>query len=154
MRFEYQFAVARKPEEVWAFFWDLSHLVRCIPGCREATMIEEKARYKTLVSEQVGPFRVEFDLEVFVKEVEEPTRIHAMADGKDNHTRSRVHVDLDVKLEPIDEGKIAVQMRTEVTLFGKLASLGHGIIRHKAQEVMKQFAEAVRAELEEGKRES
>jgi hypothetical protein len=152
MKFEQQFEVTREQQEVWAFFWDLPHLVTCIPGCREATMIEERKRYKATVFERVGPFQVRFDLEVLVQEVQEPVRISATADGKDILTMSRLHVDLAVILAPLHQGRTGVQIVSDVTLFGKLASLGHLIIRPKAQEVMKQFVEAVRVKLAEGER--
>src|SRR5689334_5561262 len=39
MRFSTEIVVARPPERVWAFLWDVERVAKCLPGCREARTV-------------------------------------------------------------------------------------------------------------------
>jgi carbon monoxide dehydrogenase subunit G len=56
-------------------------------------------------------------------------------------------VTLDLALEPAGDGTRLV-VTADANILGKLGTLGHGIIQHKADGIMTQFAEALRKELE------
>jgi carbon monoxide dehydrogenase subunit G len=60
---------------------------------------------------------------------------------------SRMKLDLDVNLREQD-GKTIVKFVAGVDILGKLAALGHGIIKRKADQVLDEFAQAVKKNLE------
>ena len=65
----------------------------------------------------------------------------------DNKIGSRMKLDLDVHLR--EEGdKTILGFVTGVDILGKLAALGHGIIKRKADQVLDEFAQAVKTKLE------
>ena len=45
-------------------------------------------------------------------------------------------------------GGSKIRITSDTTIMGKLGTMGHGIIQHKADGIMNQFANAVRRELE------
>ena len=97
--------------------------------------------------EKVGPFKVEFPTSIEVLERQELTHIRAQASGADNKIGSRMKLDLDVNLREQDD-KTIVKFVAGVDILGKLAALGHGIIKRKADQVLDEFAQAVKKNLE------
>ena len=147
MQFTHQVQIARRPEEVCQFLWDIPRLAACIPGCSEVKATEDPRRFTAVVGERVGPFQVRFELEIRVTDVEEGARIRATAQGKDSRVASQMKVDLDVRLQPQGEGTL-LQVDTDVNVFGKLGSLGHTVIKRKGDEILQRFAQTLKARME------
>jgi uncharacterized protein len=147
MRFEKEIAVATPPDKVWAFLWDVERVAKCLPGCRDVRTVVPHERYEAVVGERVGPFKVEFPLDIQVLEADEARRLRAQATGRDAAVGSALKVMLDLQLEKTDTGS-RLMIVTETSILGKLAALGHSVIQHKAEGIMTQFAQAVQRELE------
>ena len=147
MQFDKQVEIQASREKVWQFIWDVDRFIVCVPGCKGATTVEEGKRYSATMVEKVGPFKVEFPTTIEVLEREELTRIKARATGADNKIGSRMKIDLDVHLREQD-GKTILGFVAGVDILGKLASLGHGIMKRKADQVLEEFAQAVKRKLE------
>ena len=147
MRFEKEIAVAASPDKVWAFLWDVERVAMCLPGCRDVRTVVPHERYEAVVGERVGPFKVQFPLDIQVLEADEARRLRAQATGRDAAMASALKVMLDLQLEKTDTGS-RLMIVTETSIMGKLAALGHSVIQHKADGIMTQFAQAVQRELE------
>ena len=147
MEFEKEVEILAPKEKVWNFIWDVDRFIACVPGCKEARTIEEGKRYAATMVEKVGPFRVEFPTTIEVLEREELTHIRAQASGADNKIGSRMKVELDVRLHERDN-KTVLGFTARVDILGKLAALGHSIIKRKADQVLDEFGQAVKAKLE------
>jgi len=147
LRFEKEVEIRAPKEKVWQFIWDVDRFIACVPGCKEAKTIEPGKRYSATLVEKVGPFRVEFPTTIEVLEREELKRIKAQASGADNKIGSRMKVDLDVTLSGEGE-KSVLAFAAGVDILGKLAALGHGIIKRKADQALDEFAQAVKKKLE------
>jgi carbon monoxide dehydrogenase subunit G len=147
MRFEREILVGVPPARAWAFLWDVERVARCLPGCTDVRTVAPHKQYAAVVNERVGPFRVRFPLDIRVLEVDEGRRLTAQAAGRDSAMGSSLKVALELRLEPAPEGSRLVIV-TDTTILGKLGTLGQGVIQHKADGVMAQFAGAVRRELE------
>ncbi len=147
MQFQKEVEILAPREKVWQFIWDVDRFIACVPGCKDAKTIEAGKRYAATMVEKVGPFKVEFPTTIEVLECEELTRIKAQASGADNKIGSRMKLDLDVHLR--EEGdKTILGFVAGVDILGKLAALGHGIIKRKADQVLDEFAQAVKTKLE------
>jgi len=147
LQFQKEVEILAPREKVWQFIWDVDRFIACVPGCKEAKTIEPEKRYAATMVEKVGPFKVEFPTTIEVLEREELTRIKAQATGADNKIGSRMKLDLDVHLR--EEGdKTILSFVAGVDILGKLAALGHGIIKRKADQVLDEFAQAVKTKLE------
>jgi carbon monoxide dehydrogenase subunit G len=147
LQFQKEVEILAPREKVWRFIWDVDRFIACVPGCKEAKTIEEGKRYSATMVEKVGPFKVEFPTTIEVLEREELTRIKAQASGADNKIGSRMKLDLDVSLREQGD-KTVLGFVAGVDILGKLAALGHGIIKRKADQVLDEFANAVKAKLE------
>lgn len=147
MQFQKEVAIDAPREKVWKFIWDVDRFIACVPGCKEAKTLEEGKKYSAIMVERVGPFKVEFPTTIEVLERDELSHIKAQASGADNKIGSRMKIDLDVHLSEQDN-KTVVSFVAGVDILGKLAALGHGIIKRKADQVLDEFAQAVKAKLE------
>lgn len=147
MQFEKEVEILAPRQKVWDFIWDVDRFIACVPGCKEAKTIEAGKLYFATMIEKVGPFRVEFPTTIEVLEREELTHIKAQASGADNKIGSRMKLSLDVNLR--EQGANTVLgFVAGVDILGKLAALGHGIIKRKADQVLDEFAQAVKKRLE------
>jgi uncharacterized protein len=147
LQFQKEVAIEAPREKVWKFIWDVDRFIACVPGCKEAKTLEEGKKYSAIMVERVGPFKVEFPTTIEVLERDELSHIKAQASGADNKIGSRMKIDLDVHLSEQDN-KTVVSFVAGVDILGKLAALGHGIIKRKADQVLDEFAQAVKAKLE------
>ncbi len=149
MTFEQEIMVEAPPDRVWAFLWDIDRVARCLPGCKEAKTIVPHERYEAVVSERVGPFKVQFPLKIEILEAEAPTHLRAQAAGRDASMGSSLRATLDLRIEGQGAGSRLV-IHSDVAILGRLGTLGHGIIQPKAEGIISQFAEALRRELQAG----
>ena len=149
MNFENSIEIGVPRDKAWDFLWDVDRLIACVPGCEEASTVKAGEEYTAKMVARVGPFKVTFPIKIEVLENEPKDRIKARASGSDNKIGSHLKVDLDVSLE--DRGEATqVSLVASVDILGKLATLGHSIIKRKADNDMVKFAEAVKKELEGG----
>jgi len=147
LQFQKDVEIRAPREKVWNFIWDVDRFISCLPGCKDAKTIEEGKRYSATMVEKVGPFKVEFPTTIEVLEKEELTRIKAQASGADNKIGSRMKVELDVNLKGEGESTFLTFV-AGVEIVGKLAALGHGIIKRKADQVLDEFVQTVKQRLE------
>lgn len=147
MIFENSVEIDASKEKTWAFLWDVDRFIECVPGCEEAETVEQGKRYKAKMIAKVGPFKVTFPINIDVLESEELSHIKARASGSDNKIGSHMKVDLDVSLSEKGEQTV-LSFVASVDILGKLATLGHSIIKRKAEQDMAKFAQAVKKELE------
>jgi carbon monoxide dehydrogenase subunit G len=147
VRFEKEVEILAPKEKVWNFIWDVDRFIACVPGCKEAKTLEPGKLYSATMVEKVGPFRVEFPTSIEVLEKEDLSRIKAQASGADNKIGSRMKLELDVSLREQGD-KTVLGFVAGVDILGKLAALGHGMIKRKADQVLDEFARAVKKQLE------
>ena len=147
MKVEREVTIAAPREAVWNFLWDVPRLAACIPGAKDVQTLEERRRYTAVVTDKVGPFKVQFPLTIEVVDVQAPERLRARANGRDAAVDGLVKVDLDVAVTPAETGT-ALKVAADISVLGKLGTLGHSVIVRKGTDIVDRFTAAVRAQLE------
>ena len=147
MRFEKQVVINAPKDRVWNFFLDARQLASCIPGC-ENVEPNDSDGYAARIVDKIGPFRVSFQLEVRIKEIKEGRFIRAAATGKDQQLASSFRQTLQAEMNEVAPGQTRVDLSTEIGFLGKIASLGYGLIKRKADGAMAQFSQSVKDRLE------
>jgi carbon monoxide dehydrogenase subunit G len=148
VRFEKQVSVDVPRQAVWDFLWDMARLTPCIPGCAGVEAIEPSQRYQATVQDRVGPFKVRVPLEIEVLAATAPERLMARASGKDTTVQSLVKIAVDLTLRETAPTSTLLQFSADVTVFGKLGTLGHSIIVRRGEAIIEQFATAIQAALQ------
>ena len=147
MKFEGQILIRAPQPKVWEFFTQIDRVARCIPGCQSVESIMGD-RYRAVIVETLGIFRVSFATEVKIEAMNEGISINASVIGSDRKLGSGFRQTLQAMFTQSNAIETRVDLSTEVHFMGKIAGLGYGILKRKADEAMVKFGEAVRAELE------
>lgn len=147
MIFEDRFTVRAPVERVWAFLRDPQQVGQCIPGTERIEVIDDR-HYHVVAGAKVSFLSVSFSMNVAVTEIEEPVRLVSVAEGMDSRIKERVKLMSQLTLEPRGEAATDVTYKIDLTLFGKLASLGFGVIKGKAGQMAADFATCIRTRLE------
>jgi carbon monoxide dehydrogenase subunit G len=125
-------------DAVWRTVSDIPTVLSWISIVGTADEIEPDRRYRAVLEDRLGPFRMRADLDIGVAERVEGTSIRARGDGEDRQIGSRLIVD--VKLALAEEGDITVvDVRGSYEVTGRPAALGASSIRKKASKILSEF---------------
>ena len=148
MEFEMQTELPHPPETVWGVMVDIARIAGCIPGCEQVEEVARLERYKAVLKQKIGPFKLEVPAEIIVEEHKQPEFVRARASGKDRITRTTLGVDLRVDVVPLAAVGSRLSVRAELQVAGRLASLGYSIVKKKAEENFAEFERRFLAELD------
>lgn len=146
MRFERSFVLPLTAEAVWSMLWDIERMVRCVPGCTGATVVEAGKRYQATIVEKVGPFKLEIPLDIEIGAADVARSLRMRAVGKDRRIGTEVTWDLALELES-QGAHTQFHVTVDATVVGRLVSLGQGVIKLKGNQTISRFAESLQANL-------
>ena len=149
MRIQHDFEIGRGAEAVWTRLWDVELVASCIRGCSDVQTVEPLRVYSATVTQTIGPFRVAFPLAIDVREAQAPARLTVSASGRDNRIASRVQGTLTTTLAEVAPDRTLVSIDMDLSVHGRLATLGHGIIERKGRDELNHFADELRRALSE-----
>jgi len=147
MIFEDHFLIEAPRPAVWAYIWDPEKMSRCVPGV-EQVVAESDTSYSVRVKTKVGFLSATFNLGVKIMEAEEPVRLISVFEGKDSKIASRLKQVNTMELVDVSPTQTEMRYKSEVTLMGKLATLGRSVVKGKAKQMMKEFSQELKAEIE------
>jgi hypothetical protein len=147
MIFEDHFLIEASRPAVWAYIWDPQKMSRCVPGV-EQVVAESENSYSVRVKTRVGFLSATFNLGVKIMETEEPVRLMSVFEGKDSRIASRLKQVNTMELIEVSATRTEMCYKSEVTLMGKLATLGRSVIKGKAKQMMKEFSQKLKMEIE------
>ncbi len=133
-------------QQVWDLLQDPRRSMGAMPGV-QSIEIRDETTFDLTVAQRVGPFRVQFQVTMSLSEVTPPTRLVATGQGKESAgTLLRIPSAV-LELEALGEDLTRLSYEIEFSLMGKLGTLGYPMIKHKAGEMSKTFADNLRKEL-------
>lgn len=144
--FSRRIEVVRPPEGCWPVLTDVRRLVGWVSVLEDAEELEHLSRYTAVLMDRLGPFRLRADMAISVQDVEEGRHVAVHAEGEDRQVGSRLVVDATLDLEPQGEGT-AVTIAGSYEVTGRVASMGAGTIRKKADKILDDFFASVATEL-------
>lgn len=132
--------------ECWTVLTDVPRLVTWVSIVDDASEIERLQHYSAVLLDRLGPFKMRADLDIVVSDVVEFERIHVRAAGEDRHVASRLAVEALLTLRSLPEGT-AVTVEGTYEVVGKVATLGGGVIKQKANRILDDFFRHATTEL-------
>lgn len=148
MEFRMEAALPHPPQRVWPVMVDIARIASCIPGCEQVEERKHLADYTAVMKQKIGPFKLEVPAQITVEEHQEPNLVRARASGRDKFTRTTLDVALKVTLMPVDGGMCQLAVEADLQVAGRLATLGHSVIKKRAEENFAEFERRFLAELE------
>jgi carbon monoxide dehydrogenase subunit G len=131
----------------WDFVWDPARMARCLPGCVGVEELEAGTKYRALIEDKIGPYKVRVSLDVSVLEARPHELIRLLATGEDRSLGVSQRIDLTVRLEERSPTQTALDMDAEVEVTGALVALGGFLVKRKAADIVRQLARNVDAGL-------
>lgn len=147
MLIEEKFIVKAPREKVWAFLMNPDASGPCVPGCEKIEVIDGKT-YMVTVRVKIAFISLAFNMKVQITEMNPPSHLETIATGEESSMTSNIKARNVLDLNSLSESETEVSYRSEVSLFGKLGTMGQSVVKGKAKQLGKEFAEAVKSRLE------
>ncbi len=149
MRFENRFAVDAPLERVWAAVLDVEGVAPMVPGAQVLEQIGDDA-YKVAIKVRLGPMSMTYRGEIEVTERDDAAH-RAVMRARAKEARGEGTADAEVTMALRDEdGRCAATLLTEVSVSGKAASMGQGVLQDVAGRLVDAFAGNLARQLQDG----
>jgi carbon monoxide dehydrogenase subunit G len=143
MKFTGDILVGAPREAVFAKVSDARFFASCVEGVRDLNEID-RHRYTAVLETKVAYLQFKFNVAVEVLRVDPPIKIEARVEGTPLGMVGRLTASSMTRLAE-EGGGTRVSYEIEAALTGKLGSLGQPVLRAKAKEMERKFAERLRA---------
>jgi carbon monoxide dehydrogenase subunit G len=143
------FSIARPPGEVYDAFLDIERVATCMPGSRMLGQ-PEPGTYEGEVNVKVGPLGVAYTGQFTVLDADrDALRLTMRAKGREQRGAGNADAHIVAQLSKQDRGTL-VQIDTDLSIRGKVAQFGRGVIGEVTDGIMQTFASNVEAMLTGG----
>jgi carbon monoxide dehydrogenase subunit G len=149
MLIENSFEVAADPDEVYRFLQDAHNVAACFPGAELTEDLGDDS-YRGKVKIKVGPVTAAYQGVAKVVERDPVARTAVLlADGKDTRGSGTAKAKATMRVTPAGDGANVV-LETDLTISGKLAQFGRGIMADVSGRMVGELASRVRERIEQG----
>jgi carbon monoxide dehydrogenase subunit G len=122
---------------------DANSFIRFVDGVRDLKEVDP-THYEAVFETKIAYLKFKFNVAVEITRADEPSEIEAKIEGSPLGVVGRLTAKSITKLE--DAGsETRVTYAVESTLAGKLGSIGQPVLRSKAKDMEKQFAQRLQA---------
>ncbi|GJM39062.1 MAG: hypothetical protein DHS20C19_24290 [Acidimicrobiales bacterium] len=138
MELSNSFEVAHPIDHTWAVLTDIEQIARCVPG---AELREVDGReFRGVIHVKTGPITSEYAGEATVVS-QSPADYKVVVHGQGLDAEGRAEATLTAHLEATSDTTTQVNLDTDLTFTGRMASLGKGVIADVGETLVAQFAE-------------
>jgi len=141
MKLKGEVTVNAMQEEVWQLFMDPTQLCRVIPGCEQARQLDE-THYEAVLSVKVQFMTIRSRAQGTLLEAEAPHHLAGELVGEPLAMAGAFRARLTIDLAPVGSAT-DVRYEMDLTMLGRLASLGEAIIRSTSKHFTAEFAENI-----------
>ncbi|HET7388631.1 MAG TPA: SRPBCC domain-containing protein [Nocardioidaceae bacterium] len=139
MLIEQRFTLDAPRDEVAKFFLDIDRVAGCIPGVEGVEEVGPH-QYTAVLAIRLGPIRAAFAGALELDDREAPGRFVATGEGRDKATGSLAKVTFTADLEDVSGLQTEVAAVADLSLRGRMAQFGTGVVRAAAGEIVREFA--------------
>jgi carbon monoxide dehydrogenase subunit G len=133
------FRVNRPIEDTWKVLLDIERIAPSLPGAELQEV--EGNDYRGIVKVKVGPITAQYKGTATLSEVDEGARRLVIdASGRDTRGQGNAKAQIVVTMAEDAEGT-TVDVATDLTITGKVAQFGRGVLADVSAKLMKQFVE-------------
>ncbi|MET9559899.1 SRPBCC family protein [Streptomyces tauricus] len=145
MDFTNEFRVNLPPDGAWALLTDVERIAPCMPGA-QLTGVDGDA-YNGVVKVKVGPMTVQYKGVVSFEEKDETGRTAVLhARGRDTRGQGNADARVTARLVPDGDGT-RVTVDTRLTITGRVAQFGKGMIEEISGRLLTQFVDNLEGRL-------
>ena len=136
-----EFRVGVPPATAWGVLTDLERIAPCMPGAQLQEV--EGDEYRGIVKVKVGPITAQYKgAATFVEQDADNFRATLRAEGRDTRGQGNANATITAKLTPDGDGTKVIVV-TELTVTGKVAQFGRGVMADVSAKLLGQFVECL-----------
>jgi uncharacterized protein len=143
MKFTGEISIPAPRDAVYAKVRDARFFASCVEGVQNLNEIDPD-HYTAVLETKVAYLKFKFNVAVEVVRADPPSEIEAKIEGTPLGIVGRLTASSVTRLAD-DSGGTRVSYEIDAALTGKLGSLGQPVLRSKAKEMERMFAERMRA---------
>jgi carbon monoxide dehydrogenase subunit G len=128
-------------EQVWRTFVDPKQFCRVMPGCENAKQLDA-THYEAILTVKVQFMTIRSKALGTVLEAEEPRHLVGEMVGEPQAMAGAFRARVTIDLVPVNNGT-NVQYIMDITMLGRLASLGEAIVHSTARRISMEFADNI-----------
>lgn len=133
------FKIAAPASAAWQFLQQIEAVAACMPGAEITERIDEH-HYKGKVKSKIGPATMAFDGAIEIKGIDpEKRELRLRGSGQDTKGTSSASMDLTAWVVDGAEAGCELKGQAEVSVNGKVASLGGRMMNQVADQILNQF---------------
>ena len=134
------FEVDADREAAWVVLNDVERIAPCLPGA-QLTEIEGE-EFRGTVKVKVGPVTAQYNGQaVFVERDKDAGRVVLKGDGRDSRDAGNASALITATLHEVTPTTTRVDVHTDLSITGKVAQFGRGVIADVSTNLMGQFAD-------------
>ncbi len=134
------FEVAHPVDAVWEVLTDVERIAPCLPGAQLTG--SDGDVHEGLVKVKVGPITSQYKGKAsFTERDDAAHRLLMSASGRDTRGAGNASAEITVSLEAVTEASTRVSVHTDLTITGKVAQFGRGVLADVSRKLMGQFAD-------------
>lgn len=143
MELHNEFTVEVPVERAWEVLTDVPTIAPCLPGAQLKDVDGDE--YRGIVKVKVGPITAQYQGSAAFLE-RDPAARRAVIRGHGRETRGQGDATavITAQLHPDGDERTTVEVTTDLSLTGKVASLGRGAMAEVSAKLMDQFADNLR----------
>jgi len=134
------FEVAADRATAWRVLNDVERIAPCLPGAQLEEIDGDE--YKGNVKVKVGPVTAQYKGKAtFIEQNEAEGKVVIKGDGRDSRGAGNASALITATLHEIDADNTRVDVHTDLSITGKVAQFGRGVMADVSGKLMGQFAE-------------
>lgn len=135
------FRVAMPVEQAWVVLTDLERIAPCMPGAQLQEV--EGDLHRGVVKIKVGPITAQYKGQAVFVDRDDTTHVAVLrAEGRD--TRGQGHASATITATLVSDGDgTAVSVVTDLTITGRVAQFGRGVLADVSAKLLDQFVESL-----------
>ena len=143
MELNNEFRVGVPPSQAWVVLTDVERIAPCMPGAQLQEV--EGDEYRGIVKVKVGPITAQYKGKAtFLEQDEAAGRAVLRAEGRDTRGQGNANATITATLTPDGEGTKVV-VATDLTITGKVAQFGRGVLADVSAKLLGQFVDCLEA---------
>ncbi len=140
-----EFRVGVPVEEAWKVLTDVERIAPCMPGAQLQEI--EGDEYRGVVKVKVGPITAQYKGAArFVERDEAGHRAVLRAEGRETRGQGNANATITALLEPDGDGT-KISVTTDLTITGRVAQFGRGVLADVSAKLLGQFADCLESKL-------
>ena len=139
------FRVGVPVERAWEVLTDVELIAPCMPGAQLQEV--EGDEYRGVVKVKVGPITAQYKGAArFVERDEAPHKVVLRAEGRETRGQGNANATITAQLTPDGDGT-AVSVVTDLTVTGRVAQFGRGVMADVSSKLLGQFVDCLENKL-------